>query len=111
LLVRGGSDNPFSGTYFDAAIDAHNRRSWHLPSMPGSLESGFFVSPLDYHRDAVVPVFRKRDGIDRFGREQTTGPPDRHLTGGLPAKRILLRKAALCGDHTVQHAWCAADNR
>lgn len=46
-------------------------------TMPGSLQSGFFVSPLDYHRDTVVPVFRKRDGIDQFGREQTTGPPVR----------------------------------
>ena len=45
-----------------------------VTTMPGSLESGFFLSPLDYHRDTVHPVFRKGDGIDQWGREQAAGP-------------------------------------
>jgi hypothetical protein len=48
-----------------------------VTTMPGSLESGFFISPVEYVRDTVNPAFRKGDGIDQFGREQAAGPPVR----------------------------------
>lgn len=48
-----------------------------IETMPGSLDSGYFISPLEYVRDTVHPVFRKGDGIDQFGREQAAGPPIR----------------------------------
>jgi hypothetical protein len=54
LFVQGGIENPFSGTYFDAAIDAHNRRSWHVPSMLGSLESRFQTQQRQMDRAALI---------------------------------------------------------
>jgi hypothetical protein len=69
LLVQDGCENPFSGTYFDAAIDAHNGRSWHLPSMPGSLDSRFQTQQRQMDRAALLLAI---DGTsDQSQREQT----------------------------------------
>ncbi|RLC27444.1 MAG: hypothetical protein DRH37_10755 [Deltaproteobacteria bacterium] len=54
MLVQDHGDDPFSGTYFDAAIDAHNRLSWHLASMPGSLDSRFQTQQRQMDRAALI---------------------------------------------------------
>jgi arylsulfatase A-like enzyme len=62
---------------FAGDIFATDHLAVDVTTMPGSLESGFFISPLEYVRDTVNPAFRKGDGIDQFGREQAAGPPVR----------------------------------
>ncbi|MCE9632294.1 MAG: sulfatase-like hydrolase/transferase [Planctomycetia bacterium] len=59
---------------FEGDIFATDLLAVDVTTMPGSLVSGFFISPLEYVRDTVHPAFRKGDGIDQFGREQAAGP-------------------------------------
>ena len=66
---------------FMGDVMATDHLVYDVTTIPGSLESGFFLSPLDYHRDTVHPVFRKRDGIDQYGREQAAGPAVRGRPG------------------------------
>lgn len=58
---------------FMGDVVATDHLVYDVMTMPGSLESGFFLSPIDY-RDTPQPVFRKGDGIDQLGREQAAGP-------------------------------------
>ena len=53
-----------------------------LASAPGSLPRGFFYSPFVGNDNRPMQVFFKRgDGIDQFGREQTLGPEIRGGAG------------------------------
>ena len=66
---------------FEGDVFATDHLAVDVTTMPGSLESGFFISPLEYVRDTVHPAFRKGDGIDQLGREQADGPPVRGKPG------------------------------
>lgn len=63
---------PFAA--FAGDVFATDHLVWDVTTMPGGLESGWFLSPVEPVRDTVRPVFRKGDGIDQFGREQAAGP-------------------------------------
>lgn len=54
LLVQSDSDNPFEGTYFDAAIDARDRRPWPAESFSGSLEPRFRTQQRHMDRAALL---------------------------------------------------------
>jgi arylsulfatase A-like enzyme len=67
---------------------------YDVTTLPGSLPSGFFLSPLEYHRETVRAVFRKGDGIDQWGREQAAGPPVRDGAGAWERRVVGLSTVA-----------------
>jgi hypothetical protein len=81
-------------TTFEGAIVATDHLVWDVTTTPGSLESGFFISPLEYTRDTVSPAFRKGDGIDQFGREQAAGPEMRGGPGAWEHRVVGLSSVA-----------------
>ncbi|MCP4755024.1 MAG: hypothetical protein GY866_29450 [Proteobacteria bacterium] len=68
LLVQSDSINPFEGTYFDAAIDARDKRPWPSQSLFGSLESRFRTQQR--HMDRAALLLGIDSSIDERQREQ-----------------------------------------
>ncbi len=62
-------------THADGEHVATDFIEYDIAIAPSSLRRGFFYSPLDgNHNKALTPEFKRGEGIDQFGREQSTAP-------------------------------------
>ena len=67
---------PFAS--FAGGLFATDHIEFDIASAPGSLRNGFYYSPFKGNDNSAIQLnFKRGEGIDQFGREQSTGPEPR----------------------------------